>query len=254
MSPSTKINNALSQLMSSESPASVIDAIDADTGRALATYLHLPANGLFFDPTRNHDAWLQPQTLSEQAVASIGNLLGVLEARFPPLPQGDAAAETLEFSTAEVEAFREQIEHENYEVADSHSTVKTRGSAQKAFAEAVKANYGFQCAVTSIETRDFLIASHIVPWSEDQTIRIDPSNGICLSILVDRAFEKGYLLIEDDLTICIDWNKLGNDLSLRRQLEPYHGQKLNLPRRRLRSQRVSSEAESAGCFKKLVSQ
>lgn len=230
MSPSTKINNALSQLMSSESPASVIDAIDADTGRALATYLHLPANGLFFDPTRNHDAWLQPQTLSEQAVASIGNLLGVLEARFPPLPQGDAAAETLEFSTAEVEAFREQIEHENYEVADSHSTVKTRGSAQKAFAEAVKANYGFQCAVTSIETRDFLIASHIVPWSEDQTIRIDPSNGICLSILVDRAFEKGYLLIEDDLTICIDWNKLGNDLSLRRQLEPYHGQKLNLPR------------------------
>ena len=39
------------------------------------------------------------------------------------------------YSTEEVEAFRQQIKQKNYEVADSHATVKTRGSAQKAFAD-----------------------------------------------------------------------------------------------------------------------
>jgi hypothetical protein len=227
--PSTKINDVLSQLMASENSAPVIDALDADTGRALATYLRHPAYGLFFDPTRNHDAWLQPLPLSEQIAASVGNLLEMLESRFPLSPQGDAAAEMLEVSAEEVDAFREQIEQADYEVADSHATVKTRGSAQKAFAEAVKSNYGFQCAITSIKTKDFLVASHIVPWSEDQSIRLDPSNGICLSLLVDRAFEKGYLLIEDNLIIRIDWDKVGDDQALRSLLGPYDGQKLNLP-------------------------
>lgn len=78
-------------------------------------------------------------------------------------------------------------------------------------------------------TKDFLVASHIVPWSEDQSVRLDPSNGICLALLVDRAFEKGHLLIEDDLTIRIDWERVGDDQALRSQLELYDGQKLNAP-------------------------
>ena len=227
--PSANVNNALSQLIASNNYASVIDALDADTGRALATYLRHPAYGLYFDPTRNHDAWLQPVLLSEQVAASVGNLLEILESRFPLTQQGDAAAETFEVSAEEVEAFREQIALENYEVADSHATVKTRGSAQRVFSEAVKTNYGFRCAITGIETKDFLVASHIVPWSEDQNIRLDPSNGICLSLLVDRAFEKGHLLIDDDLTIRINWDRVGDDQALRHQLESYDGQKLNMP-------------------------
>lgn len=227
--PSAKVKDALSQIIASENFASVINGLDADTGRALVTYLRHPAYGLFFDPTLNHDAWLPPIPLSEQVVASIDDLLEILEARFPATAQGDAAAETLEVSAEEVDAFREQIKHKNYEVPDSHATVKTRGSAQKAFAEAVKTNYGFQCAITGIQTKGFLIAAHIVPWSIDQSIRLDPSNGICLSLLVDRAFEKGHLLIEDDLTIRIDKDKIGDDQALRHQLEPYDGKKLSTP-------------------------
>jgi hypothetical protein len=197
-----------------------------DTGRALTSYLRHPGHGLFFDPTQNHDAWLQPAPLSKQVAASVDDLLQTLEARFPAVPEGDAAAETLEADPDEVEAFREQIEQKSYEVADSTATIKTRGSAQRAFAEAVKSNYGYRCAITGIVTKDFLVASHIVPWSEDPTVRLDPSNGICLSVLVDRAFEKGHLLIEDDLTIRIDWVRVGNDHALRSELAPYDGQKL----------------------------
>jgi len=46
---------------------------------------------------------------------------------------------------------------------------------------------------------------------------------------VDRSFEKGYLQIEDDLTIRIDWDRVGEDQALRKQLEPYDGRKLNPP-------------------------
>lgn len=227
--PSAKVNDAVSRLIASENSASVIDALDTDTGRALTTYLQQPAYGLFFDPTRNHDAWLQPVPLSEEVAASVPDLLELLKARFPETPQGDAVAETFEVSAEEVDAFREQIKHKNYEVPDSHATVKTRGSAQRVFAEAVKSNYGFRCAITGIDTKDFLVAAHIVPWSEDQSIRLDPSNGICLSLLVDRAFENGCLLIEDDLTIRVNSNQIGDDLALRSQFEPYDGQKLSIP-------------------------
>ena len=227
--PSSRVENALSQLVASKDRTAVIDALDMETGRALTNYLRRPGHGLFFEPTKNHDAWLQPTPLPPLVAASVDDFLQTLEARFPAVPQGDAAAETLEADSDEVEAFREKIEQKSYEVADSTATIKTRGSAQKAFAGSVKANYEYRCAITGVVTKDFLVAAHIVPWSEDQSIRLDPSNGICLSLIVDRAFEKGYLQIEDDLTIRIDWSRVGDDQALRSQLEPYDGQKLSAP-------------------------
>lgn len=226
-----KIKKALSQLVASKDLASGIDALDADTGSALASYLRSPGYGLLFDPTRNHDAWLQPAPVAKQIAESIDQLLKLLEARFAIPVEGDAAAEMFEGDPAEVEAFREQINQKSYEVPDATATVKTRGSAQKAFAEAVKRNYGYRCAISGIVNKDFLVAAHIVPWSEDQNIRLDPSNGVCLSLLVDRAFEKGYLLIEDDFTIRIDWDRVKEDQALRDQLAPYHGQKVRPPKR-----------------------
>jgi len=47
---------------------------------------------------------------------------------------------------------------------------------------------------------------------------------------VDRAFEKGHLLIEDDFTIRIDWGRVGRDEALGSQLKPYDGQKLGAPK------------------------
>ncbi|MDP2819279.1 MAG: HNH endonuclease [Polaromonas sp.] len=227
--PTAEIDYAISQLVNSENRKAVIDALGIDAGRALASYLRAPGHGLFFDPALNHDAWVKPEPLATAIAASIDDFLHALQARFPEVSQSDASAEALESDPEEVEVFRQKIEQKNYEIADSTATVKTRGSAQKVFAVAVKNNYAYRCAITGIGTKDFLVASHIVPWSEDQTIRLDPSNGICLSLLVDRAFEKGQLLIEDDFTIRINLDKVGDDHALRSQLEPYDGRKLSMP-------------------------
>ena len=221
----------LNQLDEAKQIEPVFDQMSADDGHALLSYLQQPAYGLFFDPTRNHDAWSKSPKLPPKVAGSITETLRTLEARFPPVFQSDVAAESLPVDAAEVQQFREQIAVENYAVGDSTSTVKTRGSAQRAFSEAVKKNYGERCAITGLATRDFLVASHIVPWSVDQEIRLDPSNGICLSLVVDRAFEKGYLEIDDDLTVRVVLGRLGEDEVLKAILAEYDGKKLRPPER-----------------------
>lgn len=223
------VSEALANLASSTELSSTIDRLDEVAGQQLLRYLKNPGHGLFFDPSSNHDAWLSAPALSPPILESLESIIELLNSRFPEDTQSDFAAEGLEVDPSEVEAFREQIGKKNYEVADTTSSVKTRGSAQRAFSEIVKKNYSFQCAITGLKSRAFLVASHIVPWSKDKTIRLDPANGICLSLIVDKAFEKGYLLINDDFSIQVDWVKVGSDATLRELLLPYEGMSLTAP-------------------------
>lgn len=48
-----------------------------------------------------------------------------------------------------------------------------------------------------------LVASHIVPWSKDKANRLNPSNGLCLSAIHDRAFDKGLITLTDDFKIVV---------------------------------------------------
>lgn len=130
----------------------------------------------------------------------------------------DQVAEADDTDPAQVARFQEQIESGSYVVEDQDARTKSRGSAQAVFAKRVKDNYGWECAVTGIRTKAFLVASHIVPWSEDKTIRLDPSNGICLATFVDRAFDAGYLTITVDGRTAVRWEKVDNDPILKAEL------------------------------------
>lgn len=229
VAPCSVVEDTLTHIIESADQDAAISALTDDVGRAVVAYLRAPGHGLFFDPLLNHDAWVQPKPLASSIVTSLDQLFEKLQAHFPATAYRDAAAEALETDQDEVDAFLQKIDEGSFEVPDITATVKVRGSAQKAFAAAVKANYGYQCAITGISSRDFLVASHIVPWSEDQTIRLDPTNGICLSLLVDRAFENGQLLIGDDLKIHINWSLIGTDEALEKLLSPYDGQILRKP-------------------------
>lgn len=144
----------------------------------------------------------------------------------------DAIAEAGDFEPEEVTRFKDQIARDDYAVPDQTVNAKSRGSAQRAFAEAVKGNYNWQCAITGISAREFLVASHIVPWSEAPEIRLDPSNGVCLSTFVDRAFDVGFLLIGPDYVVRIDWMKVGSDAALKGTLAPFDGRRLMMPTRK----------------------
>ena len=141
----------------------------------------------------------------------------------------DAAAESDEVDTDELARFHVQMDSGDYSVADKFVTSRTRGSAQSVFAGRVKANYGYKCALTGISTKKFLVASHIVPWSEDENIRLDPSNGICLSTMVDRAFDTGYLAISEDFRVVVNLEALKEDPVLFELLSKYDGRLLRMP-------------------------
>lgn len=70
--------------------------------------------------------------------------------------------------------------------------VKTRVN-QNIFRQIVLANYDSKCALTGIDLPELLVASHIIPWAENEQERLNPENGICLSSLYDKAFDKGLI-------------------------------------------------------------
>lgn len=75
---------------------------------------------------------------------------------------------------------------------------------QNVFRTMILNNYNEHCAITGINDARLLIASHIIPWSEREDTRLNPENGICLSALYDKAFDKGLITIRpDDYTIML---------------------------------------------------
>lgn len=66
---------------------------------------------------------------------------------------------------------------------------------QSFFRKAVLAAYDFRCCVTGISVPELLVASHILPWSSDIPNRLNPSNGLCLNALHDRAFDRGLMTV-----------------------------------------------------------
>jgi predicted restriction endonuclease len=77
-----------------------------------------------------------------------------------------------------------------------------------------------------------LVASHIVPWSKDKKNRLNPSNGLCLSAIHDRAFDKGFISITDDwkVVVCKELQKR-DDPFVKQVLLPLNGKKIELPER-----------------------
>ena len=110
--------------------------------------------------------------------------------------------------------------------------VKTRVN-QNVFRQIVIANYSGKCAITGIDIPDLLLASHIIPWSKNEEERLNPENGICLSALYDRAYDKGYIGINEKFEIL-----LSSDLK-KKYKEEYHlkyfaslvGTKIILPKK-----------------------
>lgn len=80
--------------------------------------------------------------------------------------------------------------------------VKTRVN-QSVFRQMILKTYENCCAISGISMPDLLIAGHIVPWANDEHNRLNPENGICLSNLYDRAYEKGLICIDTDYKLLI---------------------------------------------------
>lgn len=74
---------------------------------------------------------------------------------------------------------------------------------QDFFRRAVLSSYRGRCCMSGVDVPKLLIASHIVPWSQDEGNRLNPRNGLCLSAIHDRAFDQGLITLTDDLRVLV---------------------------------------------------
>ncbi len=106
--------------------------------------------------------------------------------------RGQSVEQSAEINPREIP--REGIERERF--------VKQRVN-QQFFRTAVLAAYDSKCCITGLAVPELLVASHIIPWAENPKTRVNPSNGLCLNALHDRAFDRGFIALDENLRVMV---------------------------------------------------
>lgn len=127
-----------------------------------------------------------------------------------------------EVSEIEVEDIKEGLERE--------TVVKQRVN-QRFFRSTVLSSYYFKCCITGLSIPDFLVASHIIPWSKNTEQRLNPRNGLCLNSIHDKAFDRGFITITPDFDIRISraFGDFEKEKAVQDFFMKYENQKINLP-------------------------
>jgi putative restriction endonuclease len=112
---------------------------------------------------------------------------------------------------------------------DKERLIKTRVN-QSFFRSTILASYNCTCCITGIQNADLLIAGHIVPWSKSVKNRLNPRNGILTNLLHDKAFDLGYITINEDYKVLISSEILSSNNQIDQEyFNKYHGQSIILP-------------------------
>lgn len=103
---------------------------------------------------------------------------------------------------------------------------------QHFFRRAVLSGYGGRCCISGVSDTRFLVASHIVAWKDDAAIRLHPGNGLCLSVIHDKAFDQYLFSLTDDHRIILSRQlETTQDTFLQQVFWPSSGQPIALPER-----------------------
>ena len=99
------------------------------------------------------------------------------------------------------------------------------------FRKAVLSAYEFRCCITRLAEPQLLEAAHIVPWRDgDPPNRLNPTNGLCLSVLHHRAFDRGLIAFDDDFRLLISPQLAARgDEFVGTAFTPFAGKQIALP-------------------------
>jgi predicted restriction endonuclease len=102
---------------------------------------------------------------------------------------------------------------------------------QELFSGEVLSNYGNRCCFPdcSIDECTFLIGAHIARWADVKELRGDLSNGLCLCLMHDKAFEAGFFTLTEDLRVAVNKNNQTAMTSkwCKKNLIPYDGDSIS---------------------------
>ena len=104
---------------------------------------------------------------------------------------------------------------------------------QARFRRAVLASYNARCCMCGLAVPSLLIASHIVPWGKDHKNRLNPRNGLCLSALHDKAYDRGLITVLPNFTIRVspELRSIQTDDFTKTAIAAFDGRSIQLPER-----------------------
>lgn len=104
---------------------------------------------------------------------------------------------------------------------------------QSFFRAAVLTSYDNRCAVSGLALPELLVSSHIIPWSVSIERRADPTNGICLNALFDRAFDRGLITLDNEYRVIVSrrLSQAVDGAYLACSLDEASGRRVSLPSR-----------------------
>ncbi|WP_190272140.1 HNH endonuclease [Sideroxydans lithotrophicus] len=138
---------------------------------------------------------------------------------------------SLDTKAVTVDDADEQLVPEDF-AGETRKVVTEQRIKQSFFRRAVLSSYRGRCCMSGLSEPRLLVASHIVPWSKDKANRLNPSNGLCLSAIHDRAFDKGLITISDDMRVVVSAElKRNKEAFVVEVLLPLEGKAIELPER-----------------------
>lgn len=106
---------------------------------------------------------------------------------------------------------------------------------QGAFRKYILGSYGNRCCITGLDVPQLLIAGHIARWADDVKRRADPTNGLCMNALHDKAFECRLITISESNRVLVSPSLLSRSrkacTALEETLLRYHETSIRLPTR-----------------------
>jgi len=93
-----------------------------------------------------------------------------------------------------------------YEIPNGPTEVERTAKIRRLqtfFRNAVLSSYDNRCALTGLSIPELLIASHIIRWSDDESRRADPTNGLCLNALHDKAFDRHLITFDENFRLVV---------------------------------------------------
>ena len=129
------------------------------------------------------------------------------------------------------------IDFPDVEGEEKERIVKTRVN-QKFFRKMILSSYETTCCVTGLNMPAVLRASHITPWAEDETNRMNPANGLCLSATYDAAFDRHLISFDEDYRMVLSptLKEYHSNQSFKDTFKAFEGKAITLPTQHLPDQ------------------
>jgi predicted restriction endonuclease len=90
--------------------------------------------------------------------------------------------------------------------------------------------YGHKCCFPGCDISDdrFLVGSHIARWCDNEQLRGQMSNGLCLCLLHDKAFEIGLFTLDQQFRVFVNPREKDNKSQIVIQLLEREGEPIRL--------------------------